>query len=79
MVYNSILKNVALYFKEPFGVALENQKEILRKVNNVMSNPIIPGNKSLSPFQNGILISNSALEQLHSYVAKYNMAYICCN
>lgn len=78
-VLDAFFNIIIIIIKEPFGLSLENQKYILNKMDEVMSTPIIPGHKFLSPFQKGILISNAALIQLHEYVAKYNINYLVTN
>lgn len=75
------LTTLIKYFaKEPFGLVPEQQKEILSRMNAIMSSPIIPTKKSLEHFQKGILISNNALLMLSEYVKKkFQMSYICTN
>ncbi|XP_046811334.1 uncharacterized protein LOC124420920 [Lucilia cuprina] len=70
-VFINVAKN-----KQPYGLALDSQNEVLTEMNQIMSIPIIPGRKCLEPFQKGILMTNNALIMLHEYVKKYDMKYI---
>ena len=53
--------------KEPYGIHLEVQKNVLQKMTHLTSNPILPQKKkkNLEWFQKGIIISNNALIMLH--------------
>ncbi|KAH8354301.1 hypothetical protein KR084_006260, partial [Drosophila pseudotakahashii] len=63
--------------KQPFGNNLEVQQQVLSKMTQVMSQVIVPNSKKSLPFQKGILVSNSSLNELYKYLAdRYNMKYL---
>lgn len=64
------------FSKEPYGISYENQKHTIDRMTNVMARPIVPGKKTLDPFQKGIIITNNALDMLLKYVQRYGMTYI---
>uniref|UniRef100_Q7M4J6 P element homolog (Lu-P1 element) n=1 Tax=Lucilia cuprina TaxID=7375 RepID=Q7M4J6_LUCCU len=78
-VVNSSMNTFGLPGKEPYGVDLESQQNKLEQMNQLMAVPIIPGRKSLEPFQKGILMTNRALVMLYDDVKKYDMTYILTN
>lgn len=63
--------------KQPFGMNLEAQRQVLSKMSQAVSQVIVPDGKTSLPFQKGVLISNSSLDELLKYVAdRYNVKYL---
>ncbi|XP_073829694.1 uncharacterized protein [Musca autumnalis] len=75
-IHNSSLKNYSQAGKEAYGKKWEIQKPILDKMNEVMSQPIVPNKSSLEFFQQGILITNTSLEMMYQYLKKYDFKHI---
>lgn len=71
--------------KEPYGLNLTSQNEILDKVTQIISNMKVGNNKTLLPFQKGIIVSNAALQQLLPYLKEqfsseiFPISYILTN
>lgn len=64
------------YQKEPYGLRIENQRNVLGKMTEAMSHIVIPGKTKLPQFPEGILMNNKVLDMLHQDLVKYNMSYI---
>lgn len=63
--------------KQPYGKNLAVQDDVLNKMTELMNQVIIPGKKSLVPFQKGIIVSNKSLHGLLQHLNnKYSIEYI---
>lgn len=66
--------------KEPFGTALSNQLNVLNRMSEFMSLPIIPNKNGIEVFQKGIIMTNRALIGLYNSVkTKSNVEYLLTN
>lgn len=72
-VLNSKKKNDTCVYKCAYGIFLEQQNDALNKMSDLMKKLRVGSNRSLLPFQKGIIVSNSSLTQLLPYLQeKYN-------
>lgn len=71
--YLTFIRLPFLYHKEPYGSALASQENILERINEIMSTPIIPNYNDIELFQIGVIITNNSLQMLHSYLKEHYM------
>ncbi|XP_036148853.1 uncharacterized protein LOC105834939 isoform X2 [Monomorium pharaonis] len=67
-IFNSKVSKGYRPGKEPYGLNLERQNEILNKVTNTMLTMRVGNHKSLLPFQKGVILNNNSLQQLLLYL-----------
>ena len=84
-IFNSKLSHGYKYGKEPYGLNLQKQDEILNKVTDVMLTMKIGKHKTLLPFQEGVILSKNSLQQLLPYLQEhfstesFKISYILTN
>lgn len=54
--------------KEPYGLNLKRQNEILNNMTNTMLTMKVGNHKSLLPFQKGVILNNNSLQQCLPYL-----------
>ncbi|XP_041451514.1 uncharacterized protein LOC111065350 isoform X1 [Drosophila obscura] len=66
--------------KQPFGKSLNEQRKLIGEMTAVMSALKVPSSKQKHPFQKGVIVSNTSLDQLFQYVGtQYGMEHLITN
>ena len=72
-LFNSKIKYGKTVALSAYGVDLQKQNEILNNMTSYMQNIKVRSHKNLLPFQKGIILNNTSLQELHSYLKnQYN-------
>lgn len=71
--------------KKPYGLNLDYQNDLLNTMTNFMYKMRVGGHKNLLPFQKGVILNNTSLQQLLPYLQQkyrtndFKLTYILTN